>query len=131
MIMHVAPRCVSVVSHFKGASLVQQLFLDTVLGVDLSDDKPNELTLVVDLLGGKRIVAGRYRDPAKAGADFGKLRILLGLPAWPEEWQQSGANAASSTEAADPSAWCATPRAIAIICTTAAVMVCAAISLTG
>jgi hypothetical protein len=118
MIKHVAPRCVSVVSHRKGTSFVQQLTLDNVLGVDLSDDKRSEWTLLVDLLVGKRIIAGCYDNPWEAGADFGKLRILLGLPGWPEELQHVGGCAAAfDSSAGRPKAY-----ALAVICIVAAVM---------
>jgi hypothetical protein len=132
MITHVAPRCVTVISDLNGESGIQQLALDNVLGVDLSDDKPGQLTLVVHLVTGKRVIAGRYSDPAVAGADFGKLRILLGFPAWPEEWQHDGdARTPSNTEAGGPPIWRSTRRAVAIICTMAAVLGCVVLGSTG
>ncbi|HQT80352.1 MAG TPA: hypothetical protein PLD10_25215 [Rhodopila sp.] len=96
MLKHVAPRCVAIVTDIAGKTDVQQFGLDEVLGVDLLAKASGELALVVDLLSGRRITAGRYRDPAAAGYDFGQLRILLGQPAWPEEWQCETANAGAS-----------------------------------
>jgi hypothetical protein len=95
MIKHVSPRCVAVISHLNGTREVHELTLDTVLAVHLSDDYGGGLKLIVDWFSGKRTIVGHYRDPSAAGGDFGKLRILLGLPAWPQEWERAPTSGAA------------------------------------
>ncbi len=101
MIMHVAPRCVAVVSHMNGVPAIHQVKLDSVATVDLSDRNAGEFHLIVNLLSGRQLSVSRYSDPA----DFGKMRVLMGLPAWPEEWEQFHAatgDAARETDSSEP-----------------------------
>jgi len=88
MIMHVAPRCVAIVSHLNGVPAIHQIKLDSIATLDLSDRNAGECQLIVHQISGRQSSISRYSDPAEAGADFGKMRVLMGLSAWPEEWEQ-------------------------------------------
>jgi hypothetical protein len=81
MIVHVAPRCVALVSRDRPQSEVS-IDLNTVLGVDLRTDAARRVILVVRLTNGTRVIACTYARMAEAGTDCGRLRILAGLPAW-------------------------------------------------
>jgi hypothetical protein len=88
MIRHLAPRRVALVSATGGTQCSLELELSNIVEVALLDDPSGGFNVVVDFSSGKQIVAGRYDDASAAGRDFGKLRVLAGLPAWPEEWQR-------------------------------------------
>jgi hypothetical protein len=81
MIVHIAPRCVALVSK-DGPQSDVSIDLNTVLGVDLRADAARRVDLVVRLTNGTRVIACTYARMAEAGPDCGRLRVLAGLPAW-------------------------------------------------
>ncbi|PPQ31797.1 hypothetical protein [Rhodopila globiformis] len=81
MIVHVAPRCVALVSKDWPSSDIS-IDLNTVLGVDLKTDAARRVHLVVRFTNGTRVTACTYARMAEAGPDCGRLRVLAGLPAW-------------------------------------------------
>lgn len=89
MIRITSPRCFTVDSDLPEQIEAQQFRLDDILTVELVEGPRHGNALAVDLLSGQRVIAGRYSDPSEAGADFGKLRVLLGMSAWPDEWEQN------------------------------------------
>jgi hypothetical protein len=82
MIMHLAPRRVSLVSKNDAQQGGIPLDLNTLLAVDLQTGQNERVRLVVRLTDGTRVIACTYAEMAEAGPDCGRLRILAGLPAW-------------------------------------------------
>ena len=82
MIVHLAPRRVTLVSKEDGDQTGAQIDLNTVLAVNVQVDEAKQIAVVVRLTNQEHIVAGIYRRMAEAGPDCGRLRVLAGLPAW-------------------------------------------------
>lgn len=97
MINVISPRCVAIHSDLPASAGAQQFRLDDILSIDLIEGPRHGETLTLDLLSGQHVVAARYVDPGEAGADFGMLRVLLGMSAWPEELQENAESAPGPT----------------------------------
>jgi hypothetical protein len=92
MIVHVAPRCIELISSIRGQRSVYAIDLSNVVGVTMLEDDPADVMAIgVDFACGEHVIAGRYDDWAEMGYDFGKLRVLCSLPAWPATWLSSWA----------------------------------------
>jgi hypothetical protein len=82
MIVHLAPRRVTLVSKEDGRQTGSPIDLNAVLAVDIEPGPAQRLSLIVRLTNGERVIACTYSQMAEAGPDCGRLRVLAGLPAW-------------------------------------------------
>ena len=84
MIVHLAPRRVALISKAHGQQTKFPVDLDAVLAVDLLPTSVGHGALTLHLSNGGQVVAGTYTEMFEAGRDCGRLRVLVGLPAWPD-----------------------------------------------
>jgi hypothetical protein len=90
MIVHLAPRRVTLVSKEDGRQTGIPIDLNAVLAVDLQVGRTEQVALIVRLTNGERVVAGIYPRMAEAGPDCGRLRVLAGLSAWTDCMETPG-----------------------------------------
>lgn len=82
MIVHLAPRRVTLVSKDGGRQTGIPIDLSAVLAVDIQRGPAKQVAVIVRLTNGQRIIAAVYPQMVEAGPDCGRLRVLAGLPAW-------------------------------------------------